>query len=152
MVQDWEQMHPAIKPVAIAKVPGQDNQYYVFTNTANGTTAGSISYRIVDMSLSGKCSRPDPSRGARHYGRQYSVAWTTTSEAMMVVAHPNGDDFWLITHVNGSARLCRTLFTPTGPTTTTTFTGLGLIEHAANFSYHPGPDTLLYHHRRYTRC
>jgi hypothetical protein len=39
--------------VAVAKVPGQDNQYYVFINSANGATGGSVSYRIVDMSLPG---------------------------------------------------------------------------------------------------
>ena len=41
------------QPVVVAKVPGQDNQYYVIVNTANSTTGGTISYRIVDMSLFG---------------------------------------------------------------------------------------------------
>jgi hypothetical protein len=57
---------------------------------------------------------------------------------MITIAHSNGDDFWLITHANGAADYVVTLFTPTGPTATTVFSGLGLIRVAANFSYHPG--------------
>ena len=124
--------------VAIAKVPGQDNQYYVFTNSANGATAGSISYRIVDMSLGGNAVFPAPPAGeGTTAGNTAVTGLASTSEAMLIVPQPNSDNFWLITHVNGSASYNVTLFTPTGPTTTTIFTGLGLIEQAANFSYHP---------------
>ncbi|HZB14027.1 MAG TPA: hypothetical protein VE467_13405, partial [Chryseolinea sp.] len=49
--------------VAIAKVPGEDNQYYVFTNSANGAAPGSISFRIVDMSLGGNGVFPAPPAG-----------------------------------------------------------------------------------------
>ncbi len=129
------------QPVAIAKVPGQDNQYYVFSNTSNFTTSGSISYRIVDMSIPGNVGAPSaPPMG----NAIVTVPPNTlvpglpgTSEAMITIGHSNGDDFWLITHENGSPNYVVTLFTPTGPTTTTTFSGLGLIEVAANFSYHP---------------
>ncbi|HET6538990.1 MAG TPA: hypothetical protein VFG46_00820, partial [Chryseolinea sp.] len=125
--------------VAIAKVPGQDNQYYVFTNSANGATPGSISYRIVDMSLGGNAVFPAPPAGeGTTAGNTAVTGLASTSEAMLIVPQPNSDNFWLITHVNGSASYNVTLFTPTGPTTTTTFAGAGLIEHAANFSYYPG--------------
>jgi PKD repeat protein len=123
--------------VAIAKVPGQDNQYYVFVNTANGTTAGAISYRIVDMSLGGTFGGPPPVGQVTTAANTALALPLTTSEAMMIIPHPNGDDFWLITHANGTPDYMVTHFTPTGPTTTTTFTGLGLIEVAENFSYHP---------------
>ncbi len=127
------------QPVAIAKVPGQDNQYYVFTNSANGIAAGSISYRIVDMSLGGNAAFPLPPAGeATTAGNTAVPGHASTSEAMMVIPHANGDDFWLITHANGTPDYTVTQFTPSGPTTTTTFTGLGLIETAENFSYHPG--------------
>ncbi|WP_276369666.1 PKD domain-containing protein [Chryseolinea sp. H1M3-3] len=127
------------QPVAIAKVPGQDNQYYVFTNSANGTTAGSISYRIVDISLGGNAAFPLPPAGeATTAGNTAVPGHASTSEAMMVIPHANGDDFWLITHANGTPDYTVTQFTPSGPTTTTTFTGLGLIETVENFSYHPG--------------
>lgn len=127
------------QPVVIAKVPGQDNQYYVFVNSANGTTPGSISYRIVDMSLGGNATFPLPPAGEGTTAANTAVpGLASTSEAMMVIPHTNGDDFWLITHANGSPDYMVTHFTPSGPTTTTTFTGLGLIDVAENFSYHPG--------------
>src|SRR5687767_9935695 len=125
--------------VSIAKVPGQDNQYYVFTNSANGATPGSVSYRIVDTSLGGNGVFPAPPAGEGTTASNTAVTGlAATSEAMLIVPQANSDNFYLITHVNGSATYNVTLFTPTGPTTTTTFTGLGLIERAANFSYHPG--------------
>jgi gliding motility-associated-like protein len=138
------------QPVAVAKVPGQDNQYYVFTNSANGTTAGAISYSIVDMSLGGNATFPTPPAG-EVTTKNTTVAGLTTSEAMMVVAHPNGDDFWLITHASGSPDYMVTQFTPSGPSTTTTFTGLGLIDYAANFSYHPGTGRIAVSPREGTR-
>src|SRR5688572_12966330 len=125
--------------VAIAKVPGEDNQYYVFTNSANGAAAGSISYRIVDMSLGGNGVFPAPPAGEGTTASNTAVTGlASSSEAMLIIPHETGDDFWLITHVNGSTTYNVTLFTPTGPTTTTTYTGVGLIEQAANFAYHPG--------------
>jgi len=126
------------QPVAIAKVPGQDNQYYIFTNDANFTAGGAISYRIVDMTLFGNAVFPTPALGNATTATNTAVAGLTgRSEAMITIPHANGDNFWLITHTNGAADYAVTLFTPTGPTTTTTFAGLGLIEVAANFSYHP---------------
>jgi hypothetical protein len=125
------------QPVAIAKVPGQDNQYYVFTNTANGTSAGSISYRIVDMSLTGNAAASTPPAGEAIGGNTPVPAHNSTSEAMLIIPHTNGSDFWLLTHNGGTPGYQVTLFTSSGPSTSTTFTG-GLINYAANFSYHPG--------------
>ncbi len=48
---------------AILPVPGQEDQYYIITNTANLGAAGSIIYSIVDMSLDGNGGVPQPSRG-----------------------------------------------------------------------------------------
>lgn len=125
------------QPVAIAKVPGEDNQYYVFTNTASGTAAGSISYRIVDMSLAGNAAASTPPAGEGIAGNTPVPAHNSTSEAMLIIPHTNGSDFWLLTHNGGTPGYQVTLFTSSGPGTTTTFTG-GLISYAANFSYHPG--------------
>jgi len=127
----------ANQPVVVAKVPGQDNQYYVIFNNANFTTGGTVSYRIVDMTLFGNAVFPTPALGdATTPANTAITGLTSRSEAMIVIPHENGDNFWLITHANGAADYTVTLFTPTGPTTSTTFSGLGLIEVAANFSYH----------------
>jgi gliding motility-associated-like protein len=127
----------ANQPVVVAKVPGQDNQYYVIVNDANFTTGGTISYRIVDMTLFGNAVFPTPALGDATTAANTAITGLTgRSEAMIIIPHENGDNFWLITHANGAADYTVTLFTPTGPTTSTTFSGLGLIEVAANFSYH----------------
>ena len=126
------------QPVAIAKVPGQSNQYYVFVNTASGTTPGSISYRIVDMSIFGNATAPIPALGAGLTPGNVAIPALSgiTSEGMITVLHENRRDFWLITHANGSPNYFVTLFNDTGPVTTNTFPGVGLIEVAGNFAWH----------------
>ena len=131
------------QPVTVAKVPGQLNQFYVITNNANFTTGGSIEYRIVDMALFGNAVFPTPALGDGTNNTNTAIAGLTNrSEAMIVIPHDNGDDFWLITHANGSPDYAVTLVTTTGPSTTTTFAGLGLINVAANFAYHPGTNRI----------
>ncbi|AYB32137.1 PKD domain-containing protein [Chryseolinea soli] len=131
------------QPVTVAKVPGQLNQFYVITNSANFTTGGSIEYRIVDMSLFGNAAFPTPALGDGTNNTNTAIAGLTNrSEAMIAIPHDNGDDFWLITHANGSPDYSVTLVTTTGPSTTTTFAGLGLINVAANFAYHAGTNRI----------
>ncbi len=131
------------QPVAIAKVPGQDDQYYVFTNDASGTTGGTIRYSIVDMAAFGSATFPAPALGEVTATKNTAIAGLTgRSESMIVIPHANGENFWLITHASGSPDYTVTLFTPLGPTTTTTFSGVGLIEYAGNLSYHPGSNRI----------
>jgi large repetitive protein len=125
----------ANQPVAIAKVPGQVSQYYIFTNSANNTTGGNIEFSIVDMSLPGNSTAPAPPSGAMFSPAPTGVV-IGRSEAMITVPHSNGEDFWLITHANGTADFTVVEFTSAGPGTITSFNGFGLIQVAANFSYH----------------
>ncbi|MEJ7646622.1 MAG: gliding motility-associated C-terminal domain-containing protein [Chryseolinea sp.] len=121
------------QPVAVAKVPGQDNQFYIFMNDPTG----SIFFRTVDMTAFGNAVFPTPALGdATSTTNSPVTGLTGRAPAMIVVPHANGDNFWLITHANGSPDYTVTLFTPLGPTTTTTFTNLGLIDIPANFAYH----------------
>lgn len=130
--------------VVVAKVPGQDNQYYVIVNSANGTTPGTVSYRIVDMSLYGNSAAPVPPLGAATSssnilldppGPPVIPGLSSSAEAMIVVPQPGTDNFWLITHTNGTAQYTVTLFTPAGPQPSTT-TSLGVITRPGNFAYH----------------
>jgi len=128
------------QPVAVAKVPGSDTQYYVFTNTASGTTGGTISYSIVDMSLQGNgAGAPAPPLG-EVITKNIPILTPDRSEAMIIIPHQNGRDFWLITRQNGSPTYSVTLFNDSGigPASTNVTSNLGLINVAANFSYHPG--------------
>lgn len=126
----------ANQPVAISPMPGQTNKYYIFTNSANYTTAGSISFSIVDMNQFGNAIFPAPATGVVEATKNSSVAGLSgRSEGMIVVPHKNRIDFWLITHQNGSQNYSATLIdaTATFPTTTS---GIGLTISVANFSYH----------------
>jgi gliding motility-associated-like protein len=124
------------QPVVIAKVPGTASQYYVFTNTASFTTGGTVSYSVVDMAAFGNSVFPAPATG--DVTSKNTVILPNRSEAMLVVQHTNKRDFWLITHDNGAPNFFVSRFDNSGmgPVSTTTYT-LGLIDVAANFSYHP---------------
>ncbi|HEY9487596.1 MAG TPA: PKD domain-containing protein, partial [Chryseosolibacter sp.] len=124
--------------VATAKVPGTTNQYYVFTNTANGTTGGTVSYSIVDMALFGNATFPTPAIGDVTTKNVPIAGIPNRSEAMFIVRHANKRDFWLITHENGAPNYSVSLFdnSTTGPASSNPST-LGSINVAASFSYHP---------------
>lgn len=126
----------ANQPVAIAKAPGAGKRYFVFVNDANFTTGGTIRFRMVDMNRFGNAIFPSPALGEAETATNTDVTGLTgRSEAMIVIPHANGEDFWLITHANGTPDYTVTPFTLTGPGTSTTVS-LGLIQLAANFSYH----------------
>lgn len=130
------------QPVAVALVPGQTNQYFVITNSANFTTGGTIQYSVVDMAQTGN---PSPSGTPLGAVTQKNVAvpgLANLSEGMILVPHANGTDFWLITHTQGNTQYNVTLFTPTGPVSTQTFTGLGLIERVGNFTWNSATNQL----------
>jgi large repetitive protein len=125
------------QPVVIAKAPGPGKRYFVFVNTANFTTGGTVSFRVVDMNAFGNALFPSPALGAGETPGNTAVpGLTARSEAMIVIPHSNGEDFWLVTHANGTPDFSVTAFTAAGPGTTLLFNGLGLIDVAANFSYH----------------
>jgi large repetitive protein len=128
----------ANQPVAIAKAPGPGKRYFVFVNDANNTTGGTISFRMIDMNRLGNALFPSPALGeAETNGNTLVAGLTGRSEAMITVPHANREDFWLITHANGTPDYTVTLFNAVDPPTSVNYTGVGLIEVAANFSYHP---------------
>ncbi len=127
------------QPVAICPVPGSPNQYYVFTNSANGAVGGSIVYSIVDMTLFGNSVFPAPASGdVTSKNQTFGIAANSRSEAMITIPHSNGTDYWLITHQNGTDNYTVTQVLPSGVfnhTTTTNLSG-GLSISASNFAYH----------------
>lgn len=128
--------------VAIAPVPGQPNQYYIFTNTASFPGSGTISFTIVDMNLFGNAVFPAPALGDVTNPKN-TVLLNNRSEGMIVIPHDNGSDFWLISHENNTDNYTSTLITTSGTFTHTTFNGLtGISLSAANLSYHAGSGRL----------
>jgi hypothetical protein len=128
----------ANQPVAVTAVPGSATRYYVFTNSASFTTAGSVSVSVVDMSVFGNAAFPAPARGDVVSKNQAVPALTSTSEAMIAVPHSNGNDFWLITHINGTGNFVATLVDATAAFTPNVAGSLTLPMTAASFAYHPG--------------
>jgi large repetitive protein len=127
----------ANQPVALSPVPGQANKYYIFTNSANFTTGGTISRSIVDLNQFGNAVFPAPATGVVEAAKNVAiVTLPNRSEGMMVVPHINRIDFWLITHENGTQNYSATLINAAATFPTTTTSGIALPTTIANFSYH----------------
>ncbi|MFN3840469.1 MAG: PKD domain-containing protein [Cyclobacteriaceae bacterium] len=123
---------------AVCPVPGAPNQYYVFTNTANFTTGGTVAVSIVDMNAFGNSVFPAPPIGdVTSKNQPFGIAVNSRSEAMITIPDANGTDYWLITHENNTDNYTVTHILPGGTFNHTTFTNLtgGLDISAANFSY-----------------
>jgi len=130
----------ANQPVVICQVPGDSTKFFIFTNTANYTTGGSIAVSIADMTLFGGSVSPAPALGDLVNPKNVAIAGLANrSEGMTIVPHANRKDFWLITHQNGSQNYSATLINKasftSGTFTTTVSSPLGLPMSVANFSY-----------------
>jgi gliding motility-associated-like protein len=127
----------ANQPVVITPIPAQANKYYIFTNSSNYTTGGSISRSIVDLNQFGNAVFPAPATGVVEVAKNVAVGGLTSrSEGMIVVPHQNKTDFWLITHLNGSQSYSATLIDAAATFITTTTSPIGLPISVANFAYH----------------
>lgn len=133
----------ANQPVVICPVPGQSSKYYIFTNSANFLTGGSIARSVVDLSQLGNATSL-PGLGIVEATNKNATVpgLANRSEGMIVIPHANGNDYWLITHQNGSADYSATLLNAASYTAgtfiTTASTGLGpspLPVTVSNFSY-----------------
>jgi large repetitive protein len=126
------------QPAVISPMPGQTNKYFVFTNSANFTSGGSISVSIVDMNQFGNAVFPAPPSGIVEATKNIAVpGLTNRSEGMILIPHANRIDFWLITHQNGTDAYTATLIDATATFPSTITSGLGLPITVANFAKHP---------------
>jgi large repetitive protein len=130
------------QPVAICPVPGVNDQFYIFTNSANGAAGGSVLVSIVDMTVFGNALFPTPATGDVTSKNQplVGIAANSRSEAMITIPHSNGTDYWLITHENGTDNYTVTQVEAGGNFTHTTISNLtgGFNLSATNFAYHEG--------------
>lgn len=134
------------QPVAICPVPGQPNKYFIFSNSATNIAAGSITYDVVDLSLLGNSLFPSTvPLGDLEAPFHSTIGVNARAEAMLIVPHTNGTDFWLLTQAANSQDYSYTLInaasynlTHTGTFTTTTISGLGLVMSASHFAWHDG--------------
>lgn len=97
----------ANSPAVVVAIPGQPNRYYIITNDATAATAGTVRVSEVDMSLQGNNiinpNIPAPALGDVGAVKAVPVAnLDNEAEAMIVIPHSNGTDFWLITQEAGT--------------------------------------------------
>lgn len=121
---------------ATSAKPGQPGQYYVFTNTADFTTGGIIHVTTVDMTLMGNSTAPAPALGDVTGPKSVPIpGLNNRSEAMTLIPHENGTDYWLVTHENGTANYSVTLIDASGTFPTTVYQNVGFAMSAGNFAY-----------------
>ncbi|HEY8511891.1 MAG TPA: PKD domain-containing protein, partial [Cyclobacteriaceae bacterium] len=124
------------QPAVVAAVPGQPNQYFVFTNTADYTTGGDVFLTTVDMTLPGNGgTAAPPPLGDVTSANVPIPALTNRSEAMVLIPHANGTDYWLVTHENGTANYTVSHIDATGVVTSTNYQNEGFAMSAGNFAY-----------------
>lgn len=126
----------ANQPVAISPMPGQTNRWYIFTNSSNFTTGGSISQSDVDLNQFGNAVFPAPALGVVGAKNIAMPGLINRSEGMIVVPHANQTDFWLISHQNGTQSYAATLIDATATFPSIVSTGIGFPTSVANFSYY----------------
>ncbi|HYG18434.1 MAG TPA: PKD domain-containing protein, partial [Ohtaekwangia sp.] len=122
------------QPVAVCRVPGKTDKYYVFHRSG-----GTLRFTIIDLTQIGNAVNfGQPPLGNVDNDTVNLVVPTVPaglSEAMIILPHSNGTDFWLITHTTGTTNYNITLISDTGfgPTT---MASTGFIQEAASFSWH----------------
>lgn len=130
----------ANQPTAICAIPGQPGKYFIFTNTANFTTGGTISTTVVDMMLFGNAGFPSPAFGDVVTKNTAIAGLTPRAEGMITVPHANGSDFWLISQEVNSQTFSATLINAAAFTSgvfNTISSGAAILPTvAAHLSYH----------------
>ncbi len=122
--------------VAISPRPGNQDQYYIFTNTANYPAAGQIFYSTVNMALDGNATPPQPPLGA--ITNTNTAAIPGNVNPGMLVFETGNDPFLYFLLVQNAATGDYDLYSigPAGQILIKTLDNpTGLV--AANFAYHP---------------
>jgi hypothetical protein len=95
----------ATQSAVIAKKPGNNTLYYIFTVPDKIGYAG-LKYTIVDMSLNGGLGNFTSTNATLNAG--------PTEEKVTAVSHYNGKDIWIITHLWDSSEFYAFLLTENG--------------------------------------
>lgn len=122
------------QPVAISKVPDEPSLYYIFHRDNTGT----LFFTVVNMNLPGNAVFPAPPSGDVDAARknQPVPGLTGRSDAMIVVPHNDGNQFWLITHEQGTTNYSVTLIGTGMSLISQAPVSLGLITNPVNLAYH----------------
>jgi hypothetical protein len=122
------------QPVAICRIPGRRSQYYIFHRQT-----GVVRYTVVDVLRAGAAPPNTPPQGEIDFldslNQTIPAHPTGLSEAMAVIPHSNGTDFFLVTHIANSSDYVVLPITATGFGAPTTVTAANsLLQQAASFT------------------
>lgn len=78
----------ATQSALIARKPGSDTYYYIFTVGEKADERG-LSYSVVDMAAGGRLGKVI---------RSNTPLLRSTTEKLTVVPHSNGEDYWVLAH------------------------------------------------------
>ncbi|HEY3403609.1 MAG TPA: PKD domain-containing protein [Ohtaekwangia sp.] len=125
------------QPVAICQNPAASSEYFVFVN--NGT----VRFSVVDSAQIGNATGFGQPPLGDVVSKDQVVAGSPAglSEAMIMLPDPNGNDFWLMVHRQTSNEYHFIKITSAGPTYVGSVS-IGVIESAANFSFHPATNRI----------
>jgi hypothetical protein len=84
----------------IVLIPGSCDRYYIFCNTADDPSSGSVYYSIVNMTLTGNGTSAFP-KGDVEAANKNTFLANSTTEALTVIPNPNGN-YWLLIPMNAS--------------------------------------------------
>ena len=125
----------------ICPVPNNEDQFYIFTNSANLSSPGNLEYTIVDMSLVGNAGLFAPALGSvLNLSKNVATGVGNTSEAMIIIPNPALTSCWVITQELGTAiyNVFEVSAGNFGNVQTFNLSAQGAVPlNAANFSYTP---------------
>jgi hypothetical protein len=128
----------------ITPYPGQADTFYIFTNDSDNNTSSSISYSVIDL-----MAGPDGTVTTKNQ----LLMTGNPGEALDMVPHDNGTDFWVITY-DSAAQIHAYRVDSAGVSTTPVVSATGLmgdvlrgsINHSEDF------DTLLLSAHQGSNC
>ena len=121
----------------LVPMPGNSNQYYIFTsNSVDEIAAGNIYYSVVDMSLVGNGTANDP-KGAVLTTNKNTLVASNVCEGFAIIRKTNTDDYWLICVGSNTSSLKLYTITSSGCSLVST-TSLGAtLQYVRSIKYSP---------------
>jgi gliding motility-associated-like protein len=125
---------------AIVAVPGNNDRYFIFTNTPGNN----VHVSLVDMTNPGNAIFPQPALGSvTSFNSTIAQSTATTSDAMLAIAKSDLSGYWLITvDQNTSNYKVLDIDGPNPGSWTETTYNLGLPVFAAHLTYSPATDKI----------
>jgi gliding motility-associated-like protein len=120
----------------ICGVPGNCNQYYIFSSAAafEANASGALYYSIVDMTLPGNGTVSSP-KGDVVSGKKNILINSTGSEALTIIKSANNSEYWMLSIEFNTTSIRIYKITATGIQLSSTFTSSITFNDPRNIRY-----------------